>query len=164
MSPLNEQQYVCEQCQKNYSSKRSLSDHMRRIHASSRSSHSCGHCMKAYRTERSLLDHMKKVHKPEDLSCESCSRKFESVEARDQHTSKRFLVCEWLYYSYSGCVKKFSSIKELRQHMREKHKCDVNENLVERTVEHSHKRGNIQRINSSSWHTLVDNVSTPSSQ
>ena len=66
----------CHDCDKQYEDKRSLKNHVNRVHK--RVKYNCDQCEKEYADRRSLTNHMNSVHKGIKYKCKHCDKVFEN--------------------------------------------------------------------------------------
>lgn len=107
------QPFKCAECDKSYSFKRSLADHIRQVHQHVR--HSCELCGKEF-VSRDVLRIHKKLHISEEHWCAICNQVFQQRMYLKKHMAchdlKKF-ICE-----EEDCGKSFRFKEQLKQHMR----------------------------------------------
>lgn len=131
--------FKCTQCDKSYSIKKTLADHIRQVHQNiryacevcqkqfvsrdvlrvhkklhSNEQHRCQHCGQTFLQRVYLLKHMA-VHEQKRFTCEDCGKTFRFKELMKQHarihTGEKPFPC-------GSCDKSFRTSTHLKQHMR----------------------------------------------
>ena len=76
-------EYLCEFCNKDFSSQISLQSHKLHMHKETGQAFFCTHCNKAFTTRRQFTQHTNKLHKK--LTCVICGMKVSSQMALKNH-------------------------------------------------------------------------------
>ena len=110
-NPIKKEKIICPQCNKSYSSKQYLREHIGTAHEGKR--YACSECDKHYATLVHLKSHIQIVHlKREDFECKICGKKFGSLVRLRNHNrqSHTQMNCEI-------CNKQVNNPFELKKHM-----------------------------------------------
>jgi KRAB domain-containing zinc finger protein len=111
------QKYVCNQCDKTFTTRYALSSHIQNIHHD----FFCEFCDRRLSSKYSLDIHLKFDHMGfSKFKCETCERKFKSnsilrAHIRQVHGEKKF-KCE-----YKGCEKIFAFLSDRKKHFDQVH-------------------------------------------
>ncbi|XP_058464107.1 zinc finger protein 83-like [Malaya genurostris] len=103
--------FRCEQCDKAYSFKRSLADHVRQVHKKIR--HRCEVCEKEF-VSRDVLRVHKKLHLNETYRCDICRQAFQQL----MYLRKHMAMHEGKRFGCNICGKSFRFKQLMKQHMR----------------------------------------------
>nr|XP_023019904.1 gastrula zinc finger protein XlCGF26.1-like [Leptinotarsa decemlineata] len=139
--------FRCDLCQKSFSSKRDLTDHLN-VHANVKNYH-CKVCNKAFRTKQSVNKHMPIHSEKRPFKCTLCDKRFkkQSILRKHSFTHSRLrpYVCEL-------CPKNYKSKESLRvhrlTHQKRKKKCKgCKKSFTFETVYKSHACLSVYRFN-----------------
>ena len=163
--------YNCDKCEKSFSRKFDLSDHVRVVHENIR--HNCDKCEKSFTRKTNLNEHIQAVHENVRYSCDGCEDSFSQKKNLNEHLRN---VHENVRYSCNICEKSFSLKNYLRKHIRNvhenvRHSCDKCEksfawktNLNEHLrIVHENVRYSCDRCEESfSWKkNLIEHIRSP---
>ena len=110
--------FNCKQCEKDFSSKYYLMEHVQRVHEGI--SLKCDQCSKTYSSNLGLDYHIQKVHHVSlTYKCEQCDAIFQSKRHRRKHVKS---VHESVSLKCDQCPKTYTSKTELRAHINFVHK------------------------------------------
>ncbi|XP_055530424.1 zinc finger protein 888-like [Wyeomyia smithii] len=103
--------FKCPECDRAYSFKRSLSDHIRQVHENIR--HMCEICEREF-VSRDVLRIHRKLHLDESYRCDICAQTFQ----QRVYLRKHMAMHEVKRFSCGECGKNFRYKELLKQHMR----------------------------------------------
>lgn len=105
------QPFKCPDCDKSYSFKRTLTDHIRQVHQHVR--YGCDLCGKEF-VSRDVLRIHKKLHTKEEHQCHICYQVFQ----QRMYLRKHMAVHDLKKFNCDDCGKIFRFKEQLKQHMR----------------------------------------------
>ena len=124
--------FQCDECDLTFAAG-SLMQHKKAAHRGEKNA-KCPEagCGKRYRYKNQLKDHMRAVHNLKKLECTQCEAKFSSHSGHTAHQTRcRGPKSGHLSCMFPNCREKFTSVKQLKLHCKERHSsivefvCDV---------------------------------------
>ncbi|KAG4079998.1 hypothetical protein HA402_006310 [Bradysia odoriphaga] len=123
---INPREFSCEKCNKIFSDKPALLNHLDSHVSLDKRAYKCDMCEDSFMRKYQLSQHHKARHLPEEkrFVCDECSKAFKSksilhAHTRNVHNNKNVLMCD-------VCAKTFKSKQCLQQHF-SKHKSESGE-------------------------------------
>ena len=112
--------FQCTQCNKGFTTKYSLRNHVRIIHDNIR--YACKMCPKVFAYDFHLREHNDFVHLNKRLDCNKCEKKFISYRAMKQHMKLVHKIV-WMKRAFNCdvCAKPFGSEHKLEKHVAKVH-------------------------------------------
>merc|ERR1712062_57961 len=100
--------FKCNQCQKDFSSKENLIEHVEGVHEGVE--FQCDQCSKTYTYRNGLHDHIQSVHQGVTFKCDQCSKTYTSRFRLHVHIQS---VHEGVAYECEQCDKNFTQKSHL---------------------------------------------------
>ena len=106
----------CNQCEKSYSTKAILIEHIEKVHENVR--HNCDQCGKSFSGKSSLRRHIRHEHENVQFKCEQCDRSFYDTSHLKSHIKSAH---DNIRYDCDKCGKSYTRKADLKRHIKSVH-------------------------------------------
>ena len=116
----------CDQCDKDFATKRNLTRHIQSIHEA-KEKFSCQSCQQKYTTKDGLKKHILRIHQAKTIPCDECKKMFRTRELLNKHKQSVHVL---KYFKCCQCNTRFKNKGDMKKHVRsihekEKFSCNV---------------------------------------
>ena len=129
MSVNGQRKYTCPECDKQFSKRCNLKQHIQSIHEKVK--YTCPECGKQFSGKVHLKRHIQSIHEQVKYTCTECDKQFSQKSHLKIHIQS---IHEQMKHTCTECGKQFSRKSVLKQHIQSVHALNVVSNLHKRAV------------------------------
>ena len=132
--PGADKPFQCDQCNKQYSRKDNLKQHIDTVHEGKKSVFACDHCNKQYSQKGHLNQHIASVHDGKKFDCDQCNKQFYYKTHLNRHIAS---VHDGKKSECDQCNKQFLDKGNLKRHISAVHDGKALKTKQDSMVKHS---------------------------